>query len=234
MAGYQRLNSSNVGELAELVKSFQARIKKMNSYAMTFQTDAHSRARYNEEREVAQRISKSIMQELRTKPTKPSDKLQHERLGKEFEKLLAQFNKVNFTVVSKEKEFLTAHASDDPNAISQQQQQVYEGQTMFRSIGELGDLAFIERDQEVNVIEHEMIEMNRMFKDVAMMAHEQGVELTGAETNVDVAEDATRKAINELNDASKYQEAAKGKAMCIAMIVFVVVAVVVVICLISL
>mmetsp|Transcript_34355 Transcript_34355/g.60200 ORF Transcript_34355/g.60200 Transcript_34355/m.60200 type:complete len:235 (+) Transcript_34355:2509-3213(+) len=234
MAEYSRLPSTSVGELAELIKNFQARIKKMNSYAAKFQTDSYSRSRYNEEREVAQRLSKSIMQELRNKPSKPSDKLQHDRLGKEFEKLLTQFTKVNVAVVTKEKEYLTAHANDDPNTLSQQQQQTHEEKTMFRSIGELGDLAFKERDTEVNTIEHDMIEINKMFKDVAKMAHEQGIELVKAEDHVDTAQAETSKAVKEMGDASKYQEAAKGKAQCIAVIVFIVVAVIVVICLFSL
>jgi syntaxin 7 len=232
MAEYSRLTSSSIGELAELVKNFHTRIKKMSSYAITFQTDSHSRARYNEEREVAQRLSKSIISELRTKPNKPSDKLQQERLGKEFEKLLAQFNKVSLSVVSKEKEYLTAHSNDDPSA--DQQQQTQEERSMFRSIGELDDLAFRERDVEVTTIEHDMIEMNRMFNDVAVMAKAQGIEVDKVEQNADVAEVQTAKAVQELNDASKLQEAAKGKTMCIAVVVFIVAAVVVIVCLISL
>jgi syntaxin 7 len=233
MAEYKRLTSSSIGELAELVKNFQTRIKKMNSYANAFQTDSHSRARYNEEREVAQRLSKSIISELRTEPNKPSDKLQQERLGKEFEKLLAQFNKVSLLVVSKEKEYLTAHSNDDPNA-PHQQQQTLEEQNMFKPMGELDELAFRERDIEVTTIEHEMIEINRMFNDVAVMAKAQGIEIDKVEQNVDVADVETAKAVEELNHANTYQEAAKGKTMCIAVVVFIVAAVVVVVCLISL
>jgi t-SNARE complex subunit (syntaxin) len=85
----------------------------------------------------------------------------------------------------------------------------------------------IERESEIRNIEQSVGELNELFRDVAHMVHEQGVQLDSIEENVTVTRDSAQGAHINLKQASNYQKSARSKA-CILLLILAIVLVIIV------
>jgi t-SNARE complex subunit (syntaxin) len=85
----------------------------------------------------------------------------------------------------------------------------------------------IERESEIRNIEQSVGELNELFRDVAHMVHEQGVQLDSIEENVTVTRDSAQGAHVNLKQASNYQKSARSKA-CILLLILAIVLVIIV------
>jgi len=82
-----------------------------------------------------------------------------------------------------------------------------------------------ERHQGIKEIETKVVELNEMFRDLAVMVDEQGIEIDNIESHLANAEEHTTQGVVELVEAEKSQRKARNKLCCIALIAVVSVAV---------
>ncbi|EDQ88090.1 uncharacterized protein MONBRDRAFT_26630 [Monosiga brevicollis MX1] len=79
-----------------------------------------------------------------------------------------------------------------------------------------------ERNQGIRELESQMTEVNDIFKDLAQIVQEQGDQLDSIEANLTTTASRTEQGVEELTRASRYQKSARGKALCLFVIVAVV------------
>jgi len=82
-----------------------------------------------------------------------------------------------------------------------------------------------ERHEGIKEIETKVVELNEMFRDLAVMVDEQGIEIDNIESNLANAEQHTNQGVVELVEAEKSQRKARNKLCCIALIAVIAVAV---------
>ncbi|CAG9329524.1 unnamed protein product [Blepharisma stoltei] len=229
MATYGKLESG-LQQQATLVREFQQRLRKLKDITGQIgmsKNRAQLLSQAAKERENMMKLTKEIHASFKKYPPNFNEKIQHDKLTKEFQTLLKQYQDLNQKLLEKEK---FAAAEEDKiieESVETGQRPLNRDDDMFRSVGGLDEAMLRDRQEELNAIEKDMVEVNVMFKDVAKMVVDQGAMLDSAENNVDTAVKETGRAVIELDKAEVYQKKSKGKLYCILAIVCVVVGVLV-------
>ncbi|KAK1805613.1 hypothetical protein P4O66_019891 [Electrophorus voltai] len=163
-------------------------------------------------------------------------KIQRERLVSDFSDALGVFQKAQKLAAVKEKEFVarvrassrvsggfpddTVGGSVSPFE-SESQGQTYEGGITEE------DLSLIkERETAIRQLESDITDINEIFKDLAVMVHEQGDMIDSIEANVENADLNVHAATQQLASAANYQQKSR-KKIAILIVILVVLAVIV-------
>ncbi|MCO5568880.1 hypothetical protein L7F22_022582 [Adiantum nelumboides] len=85
-----------------------------------------------------------------------------------------------------------------------------------------------ERDQGIREIQQQIGEVNEIFKDLAVLVHEQGVMIDDIDTNIETSHAATAQANRQLTNAAKSQKSNSSLA-CLLLVIFGVVLLIVII-----
>nr|XP_033813133.1 syntaxin-12 [Geotrypetes seraphini] len=163
-------------------------------------------------------------------------KLQKERLMNDFSAALNSFQTVQRKVSEKEKE--TVARARAGSRLSGEERHKDEQLVSFDSNEEWNqmqsqeedviteqDLELIkERESAIQQLEADILDVNQIFKDLAVMIHDQGEMIDSIEANVENAEVHVEQASDQLQRAAYYQKKSR-KKICILILVLVVVAV---------
>ncbi|XP_032877177.1 syntaxin-7 [Amblyraja radiata] len=164
-------------------------------------------------------------------------KLQKDRLVAEFTAALTNFQRIQREVAEKEKEFVArvrAGSHLSTGAPDSQRGEILlslETPNQFQDQVEDGiteeDLELIkDRENAIQQLESDILDINEIFKDLGMMIHEQGDLVDSIEANVETAEVHVHEANQQLSRAAEYQRKSR-KKICILIIVLLILAVVV-------
>ncbi|OMJ70143.1 hypothetical protein SteCoe_31941 [Stentor coeruleus] len=93
----------------------------------------------------------------------------------------------------------------------------------FKDANEISGDLLQERQENIQNLHKDFVEVNHLFKEVATLVEQQGEMLDESDKNVDTAVKETARANVELETANTYQRSAKKKALCIFIIVLCVV-----------
>lgn len=85
-----------------------------------------------------------------------------------------------------------------------------------------------EREQGIQEIQQQIGEVNEIFKDLAVLVHEQGVMIDDIDSNIESSYSATVQAKSQLNKASKSQKS-NSSLTCLLLVIFGVVLLIVII-----
>jgi len=164
----------------------------------------------------------------------PSQKYTQQKLSREFQATLTEFQNVQRRALEKERATATAaraalEEATSPSAeggspnFGQQQQQSQE-QLRLASQDEVDfqDSLIVERETEIRNIEQGVSELNELFRDVAHIVGEQGEQLDTIAANVENTRSDTRGADLELRSAARYQKNARSK-MCMLLLILAVI-----------
>ncbi|KAJ8008979.1 hypothetical protein DPEC_G00084050 [Dallia pectoralis] len=164
-------------------------------------------------------------------------KIQKDRLINDFSNALANFQKTQRKAAQKEKEFVARVRAE--SRASGGYPDSYEGNgNPFDSEGQAQvqsqevaitdeDLQLIqERETSIRQLESDITGINEIFKDLAMMVHEQGDMIDSIEANVETADVHVQNASQQLAQAADYQRKSR-KKICILIVVLVVLAVII-------
>ncbi|CAG9329907.1 unnamed protein product [Blepharisma stoltei] len=211
---------------AQMVRDFQHHVKKLKDHSNHIGTSKDNnelRLAIAAEKESAMNLCQEILDAFKTQPPNRAEKLQHDKLTKEFEALSKQFTLICRGLVEKQKTIIIEEEKErSSRSVEQSKDTIHSSD--FKSVGGLEDsLLNRSRVEELEVLEKDMEVVNQMFKDVAVMANEQGVLIDEAVENVDTAVKETGRAEEELVKAEKYQKKSKRKVLCILGIVAIVV-----------
>lgn len=178
-------------------------------------------------------------------PLSPSEqrqqKLQKERLMNDFSAALNNFQVVQRRAAEKEKESVARSRAgsrvlgDGDNVndhlVTFEKEDEWsqtQTQTMEPGITE-GDLEIIrERETNIRQLEADILDVNQIFKDLAVMIHDQGEMIDSIEANVENAEVHVNKGAAQLQKAVYYQRKSR-KRMCVLGMVLSLVLVVLII-----
>merc|ERR1712059_186953 len=82
-----------------------------------------------------------------------------------------------------------------------------------------------ERERAVTQLEADIGDVNQIFKDLAAMVHDQGEMVDSIEANVETASIRVSEGGDQLRQAERYQNKARRKKVCLAVIVVIVLAI---------
>lgn len=166
----------------------------------------------------------------------PSQKYTQQKLAREFQNNLFEFQNVQRLALEKQR----TQASAERTALEEQQQHsaVIEGQqNQEQSLDQLRlasqeevdfqDSLIIEREAEIRNIEQGVTELNELFRDVAHIVNEQGDLLDTIHDNVENTRVDTQGAELELRSAARYQKQARSKACCLLLILAIILTIIV-------
>lgn len=157
-------------------------------------------------------------------------------MSREFKASLTEFQQLQRQAVEKQKASASAARSalEDQTSPTEERsggfgQQQEQEQLRLASQDEVDfqESLIIERESEIRNIEQSVGELNELFRDVAHMVHEQGVQLDSIEENVTVTRDSAQGAQINLKQASNYQKSARSKA-CILLLILAIVLVIII------
>lgn len=176
MAYYQR--GPEFREVAQLVKEFQTRLKRLRS----------SRQADPQEREALVALSREVLAGLREERTSQVERVQQQRLAREFQQLLQAFQETQ-----------TLPASEAPSLPSTEQpEQTQVLVPSLQAVGGYDELVLRKRETEVVLLEKDMAAVHVLMGDVAKLVGDQGGQLQRAEDSADRAVAETGNAVAEM------------------------------------
>lgn len=163
----------------------------------------------------------------------PSQKYTQQKLSREFQASLREFQNVQQTALSKERASTASARAALEDAVSPsgegrsgspfgQQQQQEQLRLASQDEVDFQDSLIVEREAEIRNIEQGVSELNELFRDVAHIVSEQGEQLDTIAANVENVRGDTRGADVELRSAARYQKNARGK-MCMLLLILAVI-----------
>ncbi|KAF9434436.1 hypothetical protein BGZ76_008016 [Entomortierella beljakovae] len=166
-------------------------------------------------------------------------KLEHQKVSKDFSKVLVEFQKVQRISAEKQRDYVlrARKASKDDynetaNREGDQQPLVDDVQRRLQILVVDNELEYNEsmiaqREEEIHEIEQGITELNEIFRDLGNMVHEQGGMLDSIETNVSSIAVSTNAAAEELTTAAVHQKNARNKSCYLLLIMSAVAAVII-------
>ncbi|KAK3989577.1 t-SNARE [Cladorrhinum sp. PSN332] len=193
-----------------------------------------------ESRELFKQVGEGVKKIQTWEDVTPSQKYQQQKLSREFQSSLSEFQSLQRTALEKQKASVSAaRATIDPSSDAHapppqphlsSSPQLLQQQELTR-LAPQDDVDFqealiIEREEEIRNIEQGVGDLNVLFQQVAQIVNEQGEVLDTIANNVENVRDDTRGADRELRAAARYQKNARSKACCLLLILTVILTIV--------
>ncbi|KAL7872611.1 hypothetical protein SRHO_G00075940 [Serrasalmus rhombeus] len=238
------LLAQTIGSNIQSITQHTSEIKRIVTQLGTDKDTPDLRQRLQQKQQHVNQLAKETdkcMKEFTSLPVAADQrqrKIQRERLVNDFSNALAIFQKVQRQAAEKQKEFVarvrassrvSGGFADDTfggraspfESESQAQKQSFED-----GITEEDMHLIHERETAIRQLESDITDINEIFKDLAVMVHEQGDMIDSIEANVENAEVNVQSATQQLARAATYQQKSR-KKICILIVVLVVLAVIV-------
>ncbi|KAG9072066.1 hypothetical protein KI688_006288 [Linnemannia hyalina] len=174
-----------------------------------------------------------------------SKKLEHNKLSKDFQKVLVEFQKVQRISAEKQREFVDRARlgaarndySDEDASESGDRPLIDDSQRRMQLLVvdnelEYNESMIVQREEEIREIESGITELNEIFRDLGTMVHEQGSMLDSIENNVTSISMSTHAAAEELTTAAIHQRNSRKKS-CYLLLIMAFVAGIVVLAILS-
>ncbi|GAB6032744.1 Syntaxin-7 [Chamberlinius hualienensis] len=252
--GFERLvqsSSSNIQKISHNVRSMQQMVNQIGTSQDTegLRAELHKIQRYTNQLARDTNVYMKQLNELQHSGGSPAEqkqrKLQNERLTQEFTSVLNLLQDAQKNAARREKEMVaksraeagysTRYSADDRSTGNQliQLESPVQNQMSLQLEQEPNLEMLREQEQAIRQIETDIVQVNQIFKDLAMMVHEQGGMIDSIEANIETASVQVSEATQQLHQASNYQTAARRKKCIIVLILAVVLAVVITIIVVS-
>ncbi|KAK4162183.1 syntaxin pep12 [Cladorrhinum sp. PSN259] len=193
-----------------------------------------------ESRELFKQVGEGVKRIQAWEEVTPSQKYQQQKLSREFQSSLSEFQSLQRTALEKQKASVSAaRATIDPTSDQgpppQQSQlssspQLLQQQELIRLAPQdevdFQEALIIEREEEIRNIEQGVGDLNVLFQQVAQIVNEQGEVLDTIGNNVQNVLVDTRGADAELRSAARYQKNARSKACCLLLVLTVILTIV--------
>ncbi|XP_062342944.1 syntaxin-12 isoform X1 [Osmerus eperlanus] len=162
-------------------------------------------------------------------------KIQKDRLMNDFSAALNNFQAVQRRAAEKEKESVAraragSRLSADEGANDEQLVSFDNQEDWGQTSSQVEEAAITEedleliKDRETNIrqLESDILDVNQIFKDLAVMIHDQGEMIDSIEANVENAEVHVERGAEQLQRAAYYQQKSRKKMCILAMVMSVV------------
>lgn len=265
MSEYQILNSG-IKDIVSHVKEFQHQLRSLKDLAALIggpKDTPFLRAKLSKEREETLDLSKKILFNLADKPINQTERMQHDKMAKEFEGLFMHYNRLNQQILHKERGALLGEIKEEKNSTKSELMTITKSQERLEqpppeelkspmagqsasemierqknnpllklktdkketvgmgNLGELEEIIYNDRNEELKSLERDMVEVNSMFKDISTLVNEQSYSLNATEKQVELTDLEANKAAVNIHTASKYQQNARKKLYILALVTLV-------------
>lgn len=194
--------------------------------------------------QLAKMASTSIEKvKAKTRSLSQPEKVQFERLVSSFKASLSKFQKIQSTTTDLEKEMLTKarsasiqkHTSDylpesEREGSGLRHYEVADRHFSAQRQAQLQDTADLEeREREMHQLEHDILDINDIFRDLGTMVHEQGEAIDNIESNVETAAVRVESGNRQLESAVRHKRCSR-KLICVitGVIIGVVIAIIII------
>ena len=177
-----------------------------------------------------ERLSKTVPREK---------KAEMHKLSSDFQTWLGKFQEASKSYISK-RETIPVPNTKQVDTFESPQYQEFPAQNQDNFMQRKQQLVEIENDRDFNEqlirerhqgikdIETKVTELNEMFRDLAVLVDEQGVEIDNIEAHLANAEQYTHQGVEQVAQAEKSQRSLRNKMCCFALLATIIVAVIVV------
>ncbi|CAK7562508.1 MAG: SNAP receptor [Sporothrix epigloea] len=236
-------------QLSNKLFKLQGNIANLNrdiGHLGTRQDNARVRERVKdvleESREMFKDVGEGVKKVQGWDDVTPTQRYQQQKLSREFQSALTEFQGLQRKALEKEKASVSAARAavdvasgggDDSDAhaggvqlLQQQEQQQELARLAPQDEVDFQEALIIEREDEIRNIEQGVGDLNVLFTQVATMVHQQGDQLDDIAGNVENVRSDTRGADVELRSAARYQRNARSKACCLLLVLSVILTIV--------
>lgn len=166
-------------------------------------------------------------------------RLQLERLKNEFQEIVKRYSSLQGQIADKMKRELALKPHKSVSGWSFEEEGKYDEEQSLMEAEKLqqqkkleADLEYeqkllAEREQRIQQIEADMLDINSVFRDLAALVHEQGYTIDTIESNVESVAENTARGTEQLSKASTYQRSYR-KKLCILLVILTVVVLIIV------
>ncbi|KAG0016581.1 hypothetical protein BGZ81_011145 [Podila clonocystis] len=241
----QRAYAATIQRISQQVfriSSNVSSIQKLVGLLGTNKDTEDARAKLHDVTEQTRALVKETSQDIKdlSKYDATGKKLEHQKLSKDFQKVLVEFQKAQRLSAERQREFVDRvrltnvrnDYEDEDGSESGDQPLINNSQRRMQLMVvdnelEYNESMIVQREEEIREIEHGITELNEIFRDLGTMVNEQGSMLDSIESNVTSISMTTHSASEELTIAATHQKNARKKQCCLLVIVAIVTAIVV-------
>ncbi|CAM0880704.1 unnamed protein product [Alopecurus aequalis] len=251
--GAPRKNSRAAGAGATASQAVAAGVFQINTAVSSFQRLVNTLGTPKDTPDLREKIHKArvhITQLVKdtSEKLKQASEADHRvevTLAKDFQAVLKEFQKAQRLAVEREaayapfitqaglpQSYNSTEVNNGADRLAEQRTQLLESRRQ--------DLVFLdneivfneaiieERDQGIQEIQHQITEVNEIFKDLAVLVHDQGAMIDDVYIHIDNSAAATAQAKGQLSKAAKTQKS-NSSLICLLMVIFGVVLLIVII-----
>ncbi|RIB12049.1 t-SNARE [Gigaspora rosea] len=239
---YKSLSKSISQQVFEITSNV-ASIQRLVNYLGTAKDTPEIRSKLHSLTEKTQKLVKDTSGNLKTlthfegtSGQNRQRKLEQQKLSKDFQKTLTEFQKVQRLSAERQREYVDkakAHNvrndafEDEEVVIHETQPLINDNQRrlQFQVLDnevDYNESLIAEREGEIREIEQGLNELNEIFRDLGTLVSEQQSMLDNIESNVTNISVNVRNSADELSSASRLQKKARNR-MCCLMLIFAVV-----------
>lgn len=231
--------SSNIQQLTNKIASIQRMVNQIGSNADVPETFKELQTLQKESNTIANETSlflKQLRQIQSSQAEERQRKIQQDKLQENFSNALHKLQQVQRLAMEKERENVQRVRAQSSG------QSGYQGfdhhdDTPFRDKTSESEFPAFQVQQEADIniemirereeglrqLESDIVNVNEIFKDLAIMVHEQGETIDSIEANVDHTQQHVEAANVQLQKAKTHQSAARKKKCCLIVILLLVV-----------
>ncbi|KAF9115680.1 hypothetical protein BGX27_006924 [Mortierella sp. AM989] len=217
-------------------------IQRLISYLGTAKDSNDTRTKLQDITEQSRALVRDTSQDIKdlSKFDTAGKKLEHQKVSKDFSKVLVEFQKSQRVSAEKQRDFVLKARQvgarndycDDEGGETGEQPLISDNQRRLQLLVVDNELEYNEsmitqREEEIREIEHGITELNEIFRDLGNMVHEQGGMLDSIESNVTSISITTHAAAEELSTAAVHQKNAQSKSCYLLLIMSAVAAIII-------
>ncbi|KAH9784101.1 Syntaxin-21 [Citrus sinensis] len=166
----------------------------------------------------------------------PIRKIADAKLAKDFQSVLKEFQKAQRLAAERETTYAPfvpkESLSSSSSRTSQQQLLLQESKrqevVLLDNEITFNEAIIEEREQGIKEIQEQISEVNEIFKDLAVLVHEQGVMIDDISSNIESSHASTAQATTQLAKASKIQKSSSSLS-CLLLVIFGIILLIVII-----
>uniref|UniRef100_A0A915ILJ9 t-SNARE coiled-coil homology domain-containing protein n=1 Tax=Romanomermis culicivorax TaxID=13658 RepID=A0A915ILJ9_ROMCU len=149
-------------------------------------------------------------------------KILMERITREYAEVLKNFQKVQLKTAEKEKASVVRAKYEISESDKGQEQQAAMTMQQQDQLQQVDIQSLRDRQEAMAQLETDISDVNQIFKDLALMVHDQGEMLDSIEANVDNAQIHVQQGVSQIAKAAEYQRKYRRKrCFCILMLIVV-------------
>lgn len=235
--------SQNVGSNIQKMSSHISDIERMVRQIGTPAESADSRDRLHTLTHNVHNVAKETGELLKTMSNLPApfiqteqrqQKLLKEKLFNQFTEALERFQRAQRQAAQKEREGVVKARAQSQSANNQSNWNPFEddgsrtagasalsAQTQLQMEEDMSLQVLQEREDSIRKLESDIQDVNQIFKDLAVLVHEQGEMIDSIEANVEAAQVHVEQGTSQLSEARKYQAKSRRKMVCVIVILAV-------------